>query len=600
MDKVQTFINQASILIAGSSDKESEALSEVLKVKGYKVMLVSADDTALQISKENPPDLIILKAGIPDCDSLKIIRSIKYEKGFEDIPIILIYSSFNIVNKELVYAFEGVDFIAGPFNKNEVLAKVGLLLRIHFLQLSFGEAESKKAELLQYNSDLENKVAVLTRQLDEITTELKEFNVLLEEEITERIKTEDDLRESERQFRHSIEKSPVPMMLFTEDGEIIKISRTWSDLTGYTEEDLKTTFEWAKIIRLFNEDTHVQSLNSLKNSRKEHNDGEYAVITRDGETRTWDFYSAYVGKLQDGRSLFSRAAIDITIRKQMEGLQKSVEEERRRLVELKEYDRIKTEFFANISHEFRTPINVIFSALQMHEFRLKACDHTANYPDCHKHLNTIRQNCFRLLRLINNLIDITKIDSGYFDLIESNYDIVSIVENVTLSVADYVENKGLSLIFDTNIEEKVIACDPEKIERIILNLLSNAVKFTPKGGNISVNIEDGTEYVCIKVKDTGRGIPHEKLDSIFERFVQVDKSLTRDHEGSGIGLSLVKALIELHGGKITVSSKEGQGTEFVLYFPCKLADETVELAKHDITNKTSIDKINIELSDIYN
>jgi signal transduction histidine kinase len=204
------------------------------------------------------------------------------------------------------------------------------------------------------------------------------------------------------------------------------------------------------------------------------------------------------------------------------------------------------------------------------------------------------------LRLINNLIDITKIDSGYFDLIESNYDIVSIVENVTLSVADYVENKGLSLIFDTNIEEKVIACDPEKIERIILNLLSNAVKFTPKGGNIAVNKEDGTEYVCIKVRDTGRGIPHEKLDSIFERFVQVDKSLTRDHEGSGIGLSLVKALIELHGGKITVSSKEGQGTEFVLYFPCKLADETVELAKHDITNKTSIDKINIELSDIYN
>lgn len=107
-------------------------------------------------------------------------------------------------------------------------------------------------------------------------------------------------------------------------------------------------------------------------------------------------------------------------------------------------------------------------------------------------------------------------------------------------------------------KKKIIACDPEKIERIILNLLSNAVKFTPCGGCIKVNIEDGSENICIRVKDNGRGIPAEKLDTIFERFVQVDKTFTRDHEGSGIGLSLVRSLVELHGGTISVKSKEGR------------------------------------------
>jgi signal transduction histidine kinase len=212
----------------------------------------------------------------------------------------------------------------------------------------------------------------------------------------------------------------------------------------------------------------------------------------------------------------------------------------------------------------------------------------------------MKQNCYRLLRLVNNIIDITKIDSGYFDMNESNVDIISLVENITLSVADYIENKGLSLIFDTDIEEKNITCDPEKIERIILNLLSNAVKFTSIGGKVTVNIEDCQENICIRVKDTGRGIPEDKIDSIFKRFVQVDKSLTRDCEGSGIGLSLVKCLVELHDGTITVESKLGKGTEFVINIPCRLSEEICEenLSNESI-GQNLIERINLEFSDIY-
>lgn len=293
---------------------------------------------------------------------------------------------------------------------------------------------------------------------------------------------------------------------------------------------------------------------------------------------------------------------DITERSKKEELLKKMEEERRRLKELKEADRVKTEFFTNISHELRTPINVIFSALQMEELMLKRYPTKCSEEDKFKYVNMMKQNCYRLLRLIENLIDSTKFDNGYFSFNESNNDIVGLVEEVVLSVASYIEERNLSIIFDTDVEEKIIAFDPEKIERVTLNLLSNAIKFTPSGGNISVTIEDKESDVCIRVKDTGKGIPEEKQKSIFERFVQVDKSFTRNHEGSGIGLSIVKSLIEQHGGTISVESKVGQGTEFIIRIPCKLVESKDYNKGSGITqiSKSSIERINIEFSDIYN
>lgn len=301
------------------------------------------------------------------------------------------------------------------------------------------------------------------------------------------------------------------------------------------------------------------------------------------------------------RIKIEEALKDTLEKKRMEELQKSIEEERRRLNALMEYDRIKTEFFANISHELRTPINVVFSALQLYDSNIKDCSIQNTSLDCHKYIKIMKQNCYRLLRLVNNLIDITKIDAGYFEIYETNNDIISLIENITLSVADYIESKGLSVIFDTDIEEKIIACDPDKMERIILNLLSNAVKFTQPGGEITVTIEDGIESICIRVKDTGRGIPEDKLSSIFERFVQIDKSLTRDHEGSGIGLSIVKTLVQLHGGTIYAKSQVGHGTEIIMDIPCKLVEEVNnENSSGNLAYKNYIEKIDIEFSDIYN
>nr|WP_272508955.1 PAS domain-containing sensor histidine kinase [Clostridium ganghwense] len=292
---------------------------------------------------------------------------------------------------------------------------------------------------------------------------------------------------------------------------------------------------------------------------------------------------------------------DISERKDLEKLNKKVKEKTILLEETLEYDKLKTEFFANISHELRTPINVIFSALQMTNSML--CDieifDNENKNKTKKYLNIMKQNCFRLIRLVNNLLDITKIDAGYLNIELVNCNIINIVENITLSVVDYVGSTGIELIFDTDVEEKILACDPEKIERIILNLLSNAVKFTMAGGKVFVNIMDKCDKIIISVKDTGIGIPEQKQKQIFERFIQVDKSLSRAKEGSGIGLSLVKALVEMHEGKISVNSRVKRGAEFVIELPIKVLSEDRVIKNNNYNEQTNIEKVNIEFSDIY-
>lgn len=269
---------------------------------------------------------------------------------------------------------------------------------------------------------------------------------------------------------------------------------------------------------------------------------------------------------------------------------------------IEQYDKLKTQFFSNLSHEFKTPLNVIFAASQLLSAKYDKSDFNEYKSEGKKYMQIIKQNCYRLLRLISNLIDITRYDGGYLKLNLNNYNIVYIVEEITMSVVKYAESKGITIIFDTETEEKVIACDPDFIERIILNLLSNALKFVNENGNIFINIYDKLDSVVISVRDTGIGIPDDKLDTIFERFRQVDSSLSRNNEGSGIGLSLVKALVEAHKGTISVESKLGIGTEFIIELPSnKLEDEGEEITtnNHVIDSNSMVERINIEFSDIY-
>lgn len=263
-----------------------------------------------------------------------------------------------------------------------------------------------------------------------------------------------------------------------------------------------------------------------------------------------------------------------------------------------EYYKLKTEFLANISHEFKTPLNILMGAMQLIE--MYSLNGSIKDPDkkLENYMKTMKQNSLRLLKLINNIIEVTKIDASGIDIELHNYDIVAIVRSVVQSVAVYGNLKSINVNFYSEIEERIIACDADKIERILLNLLSNALKFTNENGNIDVSVTNSNGKVFISVEDSGIGIPEDKKKMIFERFRQVDKTFTRNREGSGIGLSIVKALVEMHNGNIIVESQYNKGSRFIVELPEVILNEKSHASLYLKYENRIIERVKVELSDI--
>ena len=273
------------------------------------------------------------------------------------------------------------------------------------------------------------------------------------------------------------------------------------------------------------------------------------------------------------------------------------EEKSKLSAELNIASKAQGEFLVNISHELKTPLNVIFSIAQLFDVYCKEGSLDDNKNSIVEYIESIKQNSYRLSKIINNIVDLSKIEAGFFKLNLSNNNIVTVVEETVMAAATLIEGKGLNITFDTDIEEKNIACDAERIKRIILNLMSNSIKFTESGDEIFVNIIDKNEFVEISIKDNGIGIEEKYLDVIFDRFKQVDKSLSRNAEGTGVGLSLVKSIVELHGGNIYAQSKFGEGSTFTIRLPAgKVLDENIIYSN---IAKNGNEIIRVEFSDIY-
>ena len=223
----------------------------------------------------------------------------------------------------------------------------------------------------------------------------------------------------------------------------------------------------------------------------------------------------------------------------------------------------KNKYLVNLSHELRTPLNVISSTNQLllelsKKDNIKS-DKLAYYIDISE------RNCNRLLNLVNNILDNTKLQSKMYTLNLKEVDIIYLVEETSLTLIDYIKSKSIELIIDPEVEEKIILCDDYEIERCIVNLVSNAAKFTPEGGNITITIKDLDDKVMISVLDTGVGIEEKYHKTIFDRFNQVDNDESKG--GSGLGLSITSKIVELHKGEIYVESKVGEGSNFVIILP---------------------------------
>ncbi len=237
---------------------------------------------------------------------------------------------------------------------------------------------------------------------------------------------------------------------------------------------------------------------------------------------------------------------------------------------IRENEKLKDRFFANISHEFRTPLTLILGPLQD---LLEGQNRASKVKVSTELLQVMQSNGEQLLDLINQLLDLSKIDASQITLKPETVDLAAFTRKTVRSFAPLAESQGVAL--DVSVEKTplLVEVDPGQLERVIGNLVSNAIKFTTRGGTVEVELskEEGTEHpIRLSVKDDGIGIPKEDLSHIFDRFYQGSQSEGTFSRGTGIGLALVKEIVELHGGKIEVKSKPGEGSEFVFLLNEKL------------------------------
>ena len=264
-----------------------------------------------------------------------------------------------------------------------------------------------------------------------------------------------------------------------------------------------------------------------------------------------------------------------------------------------ELDKLKEGFFSNLTHEFRTPINIIITTIQLLENQLKDFNISDYENLLLKSIERIRINSLRILRLSNNFIDLTNIYNDNVNLNLHNYDIVSTVEDICLDINNYGKFKNLKIIFDTEIEEKIVSFDKVKLERIVINLISNSIKFNDGNRIINVSIYLKNNKVNISVKDNGYGISEKKLQTIFSEFSNSEKRLNKVSEGCGVGLAIVKNLVEAHKGEIKVKSELGKGSEFIIKIPDVFIKDLENDSWLNKVYNNREERINMELSDIY-
>jgi PAS domain S-box-containing protein len=375
-------------------------------------------------------------------------------------------------------------------------------------------------------------------------------------DITEQRELETQLRNQQFYTRSLIESNIDALMTTDPLGIISDVNQQMESLTGFTRDELigtpfKNYFTNPK-----------QAEEGIKQVLREGNVTNYELTARSKSgVETVVSYNATIFNDRNGRleGVFA-AARDVTERKRFEET-------------LQEANRMKSEFLANMSHELRTPLNGIigFSEFLMDE---KAGGLNGKQKE---YLTDVYNSGKHLLQLINDVLDLAKVEAGKMEIIPEPFLVKSAVDEVRSVVSSMAKKKQISIKTSISADIETLTLDQSKFKQVLYNLLSNAVKFTNEGGKVEVSVSgNGNQEVILRVKDTGTGMKQESLNKLFTPFEQLDSSVARKHQGTGLGLALTKKFVELHNGTIDVDSEEGVGSTFTVKFPPIVLKETVQ------------------------
>ncbi|MCA1993321.1 MAG: response regulator [Coleofasciculus sp. S288] len=531
---------KVNVLLVDDHPENLLALEAILGSLGQNLVRANSGAEALRCLLQQDFAVILLDVHMPEMDGFETATLIRNRERSRFTPIIFL-TAFSKSEKLMFkgYSLGAVDYLFKPIEPEILLSKVSVFV------------------------ELFKKTAEVKRQ----ATQLAAVNA--------------ELRESEERFRSLSACSPVGIFLTDVEGRCTYTNPRCQGICGLTfEESLGDG--WLRYVHQDDRDRVLKDWLAWTLTNCEYSN-EFRFHTSDGlvryvQVRTSPMFSAQ-GKLIGHVGTIE----DITERKEAEEARAQVIREQAARQQAEATNRMKDEFLATLSHELRTPLNSILGWAQLLRTRDFAPDTMA------RALETIERNAKSQAQLIEDILDVSRLIRGKLRLNLCSVDLVPLMETVMDSVRPAADAKGLQLetivnfpasrevkgeaSSNENLTDKqhrafTINGDPDRLQQIAWNLISNALKFTPTGGKVSLWLEYTDSYAQIRVSDTGIGISKEFLPHVFDRFRQADSTTTRTHGGLGLGLSIVRHLVELHGGTIQAESEgEGKGAIFTVKLP---------------------------------
>ncbi|WP_096595375.1 ATP-binding protein [Calothrix sp. NIES-2098] len=529
-DGITTFAKTTRILLADDNADMRDYVKRLLS-SCYIVETVADGNSALKAVRNHPPDLVLTDVMMPGIDGFELLRSLRCDPQTQEIPIILLSARAGEESRIEGLAAGADDYIVKPFSARELLARVETNLKLSQLRQAARQQE-------------------------------KTLRMAAEAALRDRQQTEAALQQSQELFRQMADAiESVFWLSDPQEQKILYVSPAYEQIWGRSCESLYASLSsWTETIHP--KDREQVQMAGVRCLAKGNHTEEYRILRPDGTIR-WIRDRGFIVRDEDGRAYrIAGVAEDITERKQAEqDREELLMRERAAREEAERASRIKDEFLAVLSHELRSPLNPILGWSRLLQ------NGKLNPTQTAEALATIERNAKLQAQLIDDLLDVSRILRGKLVLNALPLDLGNVIYSALETVQLAAQAKSIEIQTDISPTINAIG-DATRLQQVVWNILSNAVKFTPPGGKIEVRLISVGSNAQIQVKDTGKGIRAEFLPYVFDHFQQEDGSTTRQFGGLGLGLAIVRQLVELHGGTVSVESPgEGQGATFIVQLP---------------------------------
>ncbi|MDJ0734275.1 MAG: response regulator [Nostocaceae cyanobacterium] len=561
---------EAHILAVDDDPKIGAVLQALLQPWGIKVTSLTDPQRFWETLEVVDPDLLILDVEMPEVNGLEVCQVVRNDPRWSELPIVFltVHKEADIIDQ--VFAAGADDFVSKPIIGPELVTRiVNRLERIKLRQHMAQTQENKIREITEKNSNHQQQQTLLTQETEqalrkaeelelivaERTSELRKINEQLQSELNERQRAQEALRDSQARLAGIVEIADDAIISIDSDQRITLFNKGAEKIFGYqAQEVLGQPLDLLLPSRYINSHRHYVADfgNSAKVARPMGERREIFGLRKDGTEFPAEASISKL-KLRD-ETVYTVYLQDISDRKYIE--------------------RMKDEFISVTSHELRTPLTSIHGSLGMLASGMIPPDSEQGK----RLLQIAVDSTERLVRLINDILDIERIESGKVKMEKQTCKVEELITEAVNVIQPLADKAGVILSIDS-IPEKLWV-DPDRIVQTLTNLLSNAVKFSHSAATVylSAEVEEidipensavspNRKQILFKVQDSGRGIPEDKIDTIFERFQQADSSDSRNHEGTGLGLAICKSIVQQHRGHIWVESKLGEGSTFYFTLP---------------------------------